>query len=79
MIYIIYVRTIRQRRLSLSCGRCDAPTLTHLGRHDRRDDDSLLATTDRYRCRRCGAAGTYYVYTDGTVVLTDCLDARGHS
>jgi hypothetical protein len=65
--------------MCLSCGRCNAPTLIHLGRHDRQADDSLIATVDRYRCLLCGAAGTYHVYTDGTVVLTDCLDARGHS
>jgi hypothetical protein len=64
--------------MSLSCGWCNAPTLTHLGRHDRQADDSLIATANHYRCLRCGAAGTHYVYTDGTVVLTDCLDARGH-
>jgi hypothetical protein len=65
--------------MSLSCGRCNAPTRIHLGQDDRQADDPLIATADRYRCLRCGAAGTYYVYTDRTVLLTDCLGARGHS
>lgn len=63
--------------MDLYCGRCDAPTLTHLDQDDRQNDDSLIATADRYLCLLCGAYGTYYVYTDGAVLLTDCLDARG--
>jgi hypothetical protein len=34
--------------MSLSCGQCKAPTLTHLGQYDRQNDDSLIATADRY-------------------------------
>jgi hypothetical protein len=64
--------------MSLSCGRCNAPTLLHLGQVDHHADNTLLSTADRYLCLFYGAADTYYVYSDGAVVLTDCLDARGH-
>lgn len=63
--------------MSLSCGRCNTPILIHLGQDDRQADDSLIATADRYRCPYCGTAGTYYVDTDGAVVLTDCLCKPG--
>ena len=78
MIYIIYRQTIRQAQMSFYCGRCSSPALAHLDRTDRRDDDSLVATADHYRCSDCGACGTYYVYVDGAILLTDCLGARGH-
>jgi DNA-directed RNA polymerase subunit RPC12/RpoP len=61
------------------CGRCSSLVLNHLAREDRRDDEaSLIATADHYQCAECGARGTYYVYADGTILLTDCLGARGH-
>jgi hypothetical protein len=44
--------------MNLYCGRWDAPTLTHRGRHDRQDDDSLIASADRSLCLLCGATGT---------------------
>lgn len=60
------------------CGRCSSPVLDHRARIDRRDDDLLIATADHYQCLACGADGTYYVYVDGNILLTDCLGARGH-
>jgi DNA-directed RNA polymerase subunit RPC12/RpoP len=64
--------------MSLYCGKCSSHALDHIDRDDRRNDDSLIAISDRYQCAYCGTRGTHYVYTDGYDLLTDCLAAHGH-